>query len=158
MSRMFLSVLLHLSVCFSMFFFFLMIRRPPRSTRTDTLFPYTTLFRSIEWKPAGDKQCAFLQFRAGQAHIVSDFPSERLDWLNRRMPGAAQISAFRGSYYFVFNTRRPPFDDRRVRLALNLVVEREAITDRLLAVGNPPAWGVVPAGLSRQGEIGRAHV
>src|SRR3546814_15158706 len=27
-------------------FFFLMIRRPPRSTRTDTLFPYTTLFRS----------------------------------------------------------------------------------------------------------------
>src|SRR3546814_12289068 len=35
--------------CVSMFFFvcfFLMIRRPPRSTRTDTLFPYTTLFRS----------------------------------------------------------------------------------------------------------------
>src|SRR3546814_5570134 len=31
--------------CFS-HFFFLMIRRPPRSTRTDTLFPYTTLFRS----------------------------------------------------------------------------------------------------------------
>src|SRR3546814_1943226 len=31
-------------------FFFLMIRRPPRSTRTDTLFPYTTLFRS---KPLG---------------------------------------------------------------------------------------------------------
>src|SRR3546814_1435017 len=28
--------------------FFLMIRRPPRSTRTDTLFPYTTLFRSEE--------------------------------------------------------------------------------------------------------------
>src|SRR3546814_10720039 len=28
--------------------FFLMIRRPPRSTRTDTLFPYTTLFRSTE--------------------------------------------------------------------------------------------------------------
>src|SRR3546814_15223210 len=28
-------------------FFFLMIRRPPRSTRTDTLFPYTTLFRSL---------------------------------------------------------------------------------------------------------------
>src|SRR3546814_7908996 len=30
-----------------MFFFFLMIRRPPRSTLTDTLFPYTTLFRSL---------------------------------------------------------------------------------------------------------------
>src|SRR6056297_3680159 len=31
------------------FFFFLMIRRPPRSTRTDTLFPYTTLFRSTPY-------------------------------------------------------------------------------------------------------------
>src|SRR3546814_8438645 len=30
------------------FFFFVMIRRPPRSTRTDTLFPYTTLFRSLQ--------------------------------------------------------------------------------------------------------------
>src|SRR3546814_5256384 len=34
-----------LVLCYSLFFF-LMIRRPPRSTRTDTLFPYTTLFRS----------------------------------------------------------------------------------------------------------------
>src|SRR3546814_2663956 len=33
--------------CLCLFFFFLMIRRPPRSTRTDTLFPYTTLFRSM---------------------------------------------------------------------------------------------------------------
>src|SRR3546814_4751507 len=33
--------------------FFLMIRRPPRSTRTDTLFPYTTLFRSV---PGGDRR------------------------------------------------------------------------------------------------------
>src|SRR3546814_12098338 len=34
-------------VCFYVIIFvFLMLRRPPRSTRTDTLFPYTTLFRS----------------------------------------------------------------------------------------------------------------
>src|SRR3546814_15276322 len=36
----------YMSRC-SLMFFFLMIRRPPRSTRTDTLFPYTTLFRSV---------------------------------------------------------------------------------------------------------------
>src|SRR3546814_6723544 len=36
-----------------LFFCFLMIRRPPRSTRTDTLFPYTTLFRS---QPAQEEQ------------------------------------------------------------------------------------------------------
>src|SRR3546814_18473715 len=38
-------------------FFFLMIRRPPRSTRTDTLFPYTTLFRS---GPSLTKACTRL--------------------------------------------------------------------------------------------------
>src|SRR3546814_9457779 len=45
MSRSFM-----LAMCDSYVFyvFFLMIRRPPRSTRTDTLFPYTTLFRSAE--------------------------------------------------------------------------------------------------------------
>src|SRR3546814_12690810 len=40
-------------------FFFLMIRRPPRSTRTDTLFPYTTLFRSgpgVGSAPGGARQ------------------------------------------------------------------------------------------------------
>src|SRR3546814_651452 len=42
-------------MCSLSFFFFLMIRRPPRSTRTDTLFPYTTLFRSILGKAARAK-------------------------------------------------------------------------------------------------------
>src|SRR3546814_11921876 len=34
-------------MCCILIIFFLMMRRPPRSTRTDTLFPYTTLFRSL---------------------------------------------------------------------------------------------------------------
>src|SRR3546814_15158792 len=46
-----LTIYIHLLVFKSpldvLLFFFLMIRRPPRSTRTDTLFPYTTLFRSL---------------------------------------------------------------------------------------------------------------
>src|SRR3546814_3787941 len=37
-------------ILFSCVLFFLMIRRPPRSTRTDTLFPYTTLFRSLLYR------------------------------------------------------------------------------------------------------------
>src|SRR3546814_20724338 len=40
-------LLVYLSVWCLFLFFFVMIRRPPRSTRTDTLFPYTTLFRSL---------------------------------------------------------------------------------------------------------------
>src|SRR3546814_14005890 len=41
-----MTVSLLVTLMFIYLFFFLMIRRPPRSTRTDTLFPYTTLFRS----------------------------------------------------------------------------------------------------------------
>src|SRR3546814_11568810 len=52
MCRLLTSVTCFLISMCVLFFFFLMIRRPPRSTRTDTLFPYTTLFRS--WlRPAG---------------------------------------------------------------------------------------------------------
>src|SRR3546814_11099918 len=42
-----MSLLLYLLLLFGVVVVFLMIRRPPRSTRTDTLFPYTTLFRSF---------------------------------------------------------------------------------------------------------------
>src|SRR3546814_9177563 len=45
----------YLTVCLFLFFF-LMIRRPPRSTRTDTLFPYTTLFRSASLRDARGSQ------------------------------------------------------------------------------------------------------
>src|SRR3546814_983835 len=52
-------------------FFFLRIRRPPRSTRTDTLFPYTTLFRSFLDDPGRD-----LAAPAGQLHLAEE--SQRL--------------------------------------------------------------------------------
>src|SRR3546814_11635454 len=45
-SLLLLCLMNSLRLVIDFFFFFLMIRRPPRSTRTDTLFPYTTLFRS----------------------------------------------------------------------------------------------------------------
>src|SRR3546814_14162120 len=58
-----------LDVYFLVYFFFLMIRRPPRSTRTDTLFPYTTLFRSKDrfalvavMNPPEIVEAAFLQW------------------------------------------------------------------------------------------------
>lgn len=105
----------------------------------------------VQWKPADDRQSAFRQFRAGAADLTGDFPSERRDWLARHLPGAAQVAPYRGAYYFVFNTRRPPFDNADVRRALSMTVEREAIARKLLAIGNPPAWGVVPPGVDPAG-------
>src|SRR3546814_4490062 len=54
-----------LVICYFVFFF-LMIRRPPRSTRTDTLFPYTTLFRSAPGAAGiGEDEDAFLVVHEG---------------------------------------------------------------------------------------------
>src|SRR3546814_18772969 len=59
---------------------FLMIRRPPRSTRTDTLFPYTTLFRSRQSHPrawdAVQRQRRQACEGTGQAALVSCRRSE----------------------------------------------------------------------------------
>src|SRR3546814_18237518 len=49
------------------YFFLLMIRRPPRSTRTDTLFPYTTLFRSLSVPEAA------FYFAAERCQIVQEY-------------------------------------------------------------------------------------
>src|SRR3546814_1594302 len=56
-------------------FFFLMIRRPPRSTRTDTLFPYTTLFRSQQADRiprGGERHIADQQDRSGLRHQMRE--------------------------------------------------------------------------------------
>src|SRR3546814_6203139 len=67
-----------------LFFFFLMIRRPPRSTRTDTLFPYTTLFRSIERARA----------RVGMAPPEPRFPRHLV---RDRSASAARLRARQGA-------------------------------------------------------------
>src|SRR3546814_5158100 len=46
-----------------------MIRRPPRSTRTDTLFPYTTLFRSVRQRLAQDLADGFLRRQIVGGHV-----------------------------------------------------------------------------------------
>src|SRR3546814_7914546 len=74
------------SMLFVYYVFFLLIRRPPRSTRTDTLFPYTTLFRSgaILRSPVG---------RIGAAAGHADQDQHRGWW---RGPGRLFLVAVRG--------------------------------------------------------------
>src|SRR3546814_12347598 len=64
-----------------MLIFFLMIRRPPRSTRTDTLFPYTTLFRSM--------------FRALDVGNDGPCPGRNQDIFRAHLPPARQPDAMR---------------------------------------------------------------
>src|SRR3546814_13553795 len=62
--------------CFmkSFVFFFLMIRRPPRSTRTDTLFPYTTLFRSCGKTCSGARDQGLCHHQKLQNSEIRDQP------------------------------------------------------------------------------------
>src|SRR3546814_9043585 len=62
---------------YSSFFFFLMIRRPPRSTRTDTLFPYTTLSDLVEVDIAFDAVHDVVGRRIGEKEGDGDAGNER---------------------------------------------------------------------------------
>src|SRR3546814_2272642 len=75
----------------NIYFFFLMIRRPPRSTRTDTLFPYTTLFRSEKIVQLGGKVLT-LSDSGGFIHDPDGITQDKIDWVkahktHRRGPG-----------------------------------------------------------------------
>lgn len=102
----------------------------------------------IAWRPVDDSLTAMRIFLAGGADIAGEFPSTRLRWLRANRDEATRVAGYRGAYYFAFNTRRPPFDDVRVRRALSLAVDRPWISEELLAIGTVPAWGIIPPGLS----------
>src|SRR3546814_2972018 len=73
-------------------FFFLMIRRPPRSTRTDTLFPYTTLFRSRShrlWAVEGQPVVDFVS--AAIVNVPVEMEFFRSDEGRRSDPAASVI-------------------------------------------------------------------
>src|SRR6056297_2756107 len=82
----------HLLTLVYLFFFFLKIRLPPRSTRTDTLFPYTTLFRSPDAIAAAWGDPDVLINGAGGNHPSGDRKSTRLNSSHSgesRMPSSA---------------------------------------------------------------------
>src|SRR3546814_2266322 len=71
-----------------MYFFFLMIRRPPGSTRTDTLFPYTTLFRSHH-PPARRLGRDPRRPDRDRRHLRHEFPPHARTQLAPRLPDGA---------------------------------------------------------------------
>ena len=98
----------------------------------------------VEWRPVTDRLTALRSFAAGEADTSNDFPQTRLGWIEARRPGTARVAPYNGSYYFVFNTTLPPFDDVRIRRALSIAVDRPWIAKQLIGLGTAPAWGVVP--------------
>lgn len=102
---------------------------------------------TVIWKPVDDPLAGMRLFLAGEADISGDYPQSRHAWLKRQVPQAVRTGDYLGSYYFTMNTRRPPFDDPRVRSALAMTVDREWLARALLPMGNAPASGLVPPAL-----------
>src|SRR3546814_8707764 len=110
-----------------------MIRRPPRSTRTDTLFPYTTLFRS---------RC-FVEEGGAQRRSLSDIGAGFADWLAD--PRAADMARVEWAWLESYHAA----DASALALAdLAGLDEAELLG---LAIRRHPATNVVV-------QIGRAHV
>lgn len=102
---------------------------------------------TVVWKPVDDALAGMRLFLAGEADISGDYPQSRHAWLAQQRPDAVRTGDYLGSYYFTLNTRKPPFDDIRVRRALSMAVDRAWITRALLPMGNAPAFGIVPPAL-----------
>src|SRR3546814_1779607 len=92
MSKMVCYTHVVLMRCF-LCFFFLMIRRPPRSTRTDTLFPYTTLFRSRHRLRGAAHSMADAEPRARREILPADGRTPRAPHLGALRPQHARIGA-----------------------------------------------------------------
>src|SRR3546814_3491106 len=96
-----------------------MIRRPPRSTRTDTLFPYTTLFRSRIRRCADDAGQRRYRLRAGDGHVIENLPAARTFEVGQPAPRLDQTNAR------VVVSR---IKDLKVTLCASFVVDQGAIT------------------------------
>src|SRR6266481_6243381 len=73
-------------------------------------------------------------------------PNYQLGWLRQNMPKELHIAPYAGVYYYTMNTTKPPFNDRRVRLALSMAINREILVEKITGAGELPAYGFVPDG------------
>ncbi len=86
-------------------------------------------------------------YRSGEVDICPDAPTEKLEDLKAELGPALRIEPYAGTYFYAFNTTRPPFDDARVRRALSLAIDREALAASVWSGGMLPASSLVPAAL-----------
>lgn len=83
-------------------------------------------------------------FRAGQLHLTSDVPLSKIAAYRRDHPAVLRIDPFLDTAFMRFNTKRTPFNDRRVRQALARALDRPALVRDVLLGGQQPAHCLTP--------------
>jgi oligopeptide transport system substrate-binding protein len=99
-----------------------------------------------------DQSAALKRYRAGEFDILTDFPTDQYAWMQKNLPGQAHAAAFAGLYYYVVNSAKPPFSDKRVRQALSMAINREVIGPQILGTDELPAYSLVPPRIANYGE------
>jgi oligopeptide transport system substrate-binding protein len=94
--------------------------------------------------PMSDRDASIRKFRAGEVDVVQDFSRSQFDVVKAETPDAIKLSDYRGTYYFVFNMRKPPFDDARVRCALSMALDREILARKVVGMDHQPSTSIIP--------------
>jgi ABC-type oligopeptide transport system substrate-binding subunit len=101
---------------------------------------------AVVFDPSEDRAAVLKRYRAGEFDILRDLPNDQLSWLRQNMPKELHIAPYAGVYFYVFNTTKPPFNDKRVRAALSMAINREIMVEKISMAGELPAYGFVPDG------------
>jgi oligopeptide transport system substrate-binding protein len=84
-------------------------------------------------------------FESGTIDFATNPPSIEFDRLKKE--NKLLIEPYLGTYYYAFNTTKKPFDNLKVRRALTLAINRQAIVDNITKGGQLPAMAYVPFGI-----------
>jgi len=85
-------------------------------------------------------------FRSGQLHKTYVLPETKIDAYRQKYPDLLRIDPFLGTYFYVVNTSKPPLNDKRVRRALAMSIDRDALVKNVTRGGQIPAFHFTPPG------------
>ncbi len=98
----------------------------------------------VDFFPISNVNTEYRAFRSGRLHVTDSVSPPKIDSIRRRTPEALRADEWFGLYYYAFNTRKPPFDNPKVRRALSMAVDRKALVAAFLKAGQKPALNFVP--------------
>ena len=96
-------------------------------------------------------------FQAGQLHKTDQVPLDKVPYYRRTRPELMRIDPYEGVYFYRINVARKPLDNPKVRLALNLAVDRDAIVKNILREDQKPATGYTPPGMGDYQPLDKMH-
>lgn len=99
-----------------------------------------TVINKVTYLPISSEAADVNRYKAGEIDIVYTVPINQFAQLKKTLGSELDVSPQLATYYYQFNTTRPPFNDARVRKALNLALDKDIIADKVLGQGQRPAW------------------